>query len=74
MMVSSGCSASEKKGLRYLFFSFPLVRLKIVYDTIMRKGLQSYRIFLLTSIDHFSILSSLSAPAENRMYLNCLLS
>lgn len=48
IIVYSGCSASEKKGLRYLFLLMPFYTQKTEYDTIFKKGFQSYFIFLVT--------------------------
>lgn len=74
IMVYSGCSASEKNGLRYLFLSILFYTQNIEYDTILMKGFQSSFIFLVTSFVHLSILSSFKAAGVNRIYLNVLLS
>jgi len=72
IIVSSGCSASEKKGFKYLLCSIPFSTQKTVYAITFVNGCHNYFIFLLTSLLHLSILIYLKARGVNRIYLNVL--
>lgn len=74
IIVSSGCSASEKNGRKYLFFYCPLITHKTVEAIILRKGLHNSLTFFPTYTPHFYIFNYFKAAGEKRIYLNCLFS